>query len=58
MAESLSHLHVGLEEHFHPEHKPTNAELVQRAVELAAEVGRPVATTAEAAEILELPKRP
>ena len=26
------HLHVGLEEHFHPTHKPTNEELVRQAV--------------------------
>jgi uncharacterized protein (DUF849 family) len=50
------HLHVGLEEHFHPEHKPTNQELVQQAVALIAEVGRPVAATADAARILRLPK--
>ena len=37
------HLHVGLEEHFDPDRKPTNVELVDEAVALAAEVGRPVA---------------
>jgi len=50
------HLHVGLEEHFHPEHKPTNAELVAQAARLAQEVGRPVATTEQAAAILKLPQ--
>jgi uncharacterized protein (DUF849 family) len=49
------HLHVGLEEHFHPERKPTNAELVREAAALAASVGRPVATGADAARILRLP---
>jgi 3-keto-5-aminohexanoate cleavage enzyme len=46
------HLHVGLEEHFDPERKPTNVELVTEAVGLCAEVGRPVATTAETLQIL------
>jgi len=49
------HLHVGLEEHFDPERKPTNAELVDEAVKLCASVGRPVATPAETAELLGLP---
>ena len=52
------HLHVGLEEHFHPEHKPTNEEIVKQAVALVAEVGRPVATVAETARILDLPQQP
>lgn len=50
------HLHVGLEEHYHPEHKPSNEELVRAAVALAAEVGRPVATTRDAEGILGLPR--
>jgi 3-keto-5-aminohexanoate cleavage enzyme len=49
------HLHVGLEEHFDPERKPTNVELVEEAVKLCASVGRPVATPAETAELLGLP---
>ena len=49
------HLHVGLEEHFHPTRKPTNEELVRQAVSLCNEVGRPVASCAEAARILDLP---
>jgi len=52
------HLHVGLEEHFHPERKPTNEEIVRQAVALAAEVGRPVASVAETAALLSLPKAP
>jgi len=51
------HLHVGLEEHFHPERKPTNVELVTQAVDLAKAVGRPVATPGDAAAILGLPER-
>jgi 3-keto-5-aminohexanoate cleavage enzyme len=50
------HLHVGLEEHFHPTRKPTNEELVRQAVALCDEVGRPVASCAEAARILDLPR--
>jgi len=49
------HLHVGLEEHFDPERKPTNEELVREATALVAEVGRPVATHADAVRILGLP---
>ena len=46
------HLHVGIEEHFHPDRKPTNEELVREAVELCAKVGRPVATCADATALL------
>lgn len=49
------HLHVGLEEHFHPERKPTNEELVREAAALVASVGRPVASIADAERILALP---
>ena len=48
------HLHVGLEEHFHPERKPSNEELVREAAALAAEVGRPVASTADTERLLGL----
>jgi len=48
------HLHVGLEEHSGVR-KPTNEELVREAVELAGEVGRPIATPGEAANLLNLP---
>ena len=51
------HLHVGLEEHLDPDRKPTNEELVAEAVALCDEVGRPVATCAEAAIELGLPDR-
>ncbi|MFN0092388.1 MAG: 3-keto-5-aminohexanoate cleavage protein [Acidimicrobiales bacterium] len=49
------HLHVGLEEHFDPDRKPTNVELIEEAVALCKEVGRPVAGCAEAAELLGVP---
>lgn len=49
------HLHVGLEEFQHPERRPSNEELVAEAVALCDEVGRPVATCEQAAEILGLP---
>ncbi len=51
------HLHVGLEFHFDPERKPTNVELVTEAVELAEATGRPVATSEQAAALLDLPRR-
>lgn len=50
------HLHVGLEEHFHPTHKPTNVEIVQQAAALAAEVGRPIADGRETSRLLDLPR--
>ena len=49
------HLHVGLEEHFDPDVKPTNVELVEQAVALAASVGRPLASSADAVRMLALP---
>ena len=51
------HLHVGLEEHFDPDRKPTNVELVREAVELVEKVGRPLASAAETAALLALPPR-
>lgn len=45
------HLHVGLEE-YAGDRRPTNAELIGECVALAAEVGRPVATTAQTVELL------
>jgi 3-keto-5-aminohexanoate cleavage enzyme len=47
------HLHLGLE-FFGGDRTPTNAQLVAEAVELCAAAGRPVATPAQAAEILNL----
>ena len=49
------HLRVGLEDYAGPA-TPANEELVKRAVALAAEVGRPVASPGEAARLLDLPQ--
>lgn len=51
------HLHVGLEEFYDPGRQPTNVELIAECVDLAAEVGRPIATPTQAAELLGLPSR-
>jgi uncharacterized protein (DUF849 family) len=59
MLEALArgaHLHVGLEDHV-GDTTPTNVELVDAAVALCAEAGRPVATIAQAEAILDLPRR-
>ena len=48
------HLHLGLE-FYGGDRQPTNAELVEEAVALCKEAGRPVATCEEAAGILGLP---
>jgi len=50
------HLRVGLEDYAGPA-QPSNSELVAQAVALARAVGRPVATPAEAARLLDLPVR-
>lgn len=47
------HLHLGLE-FYGGDRTPTNPELVEEAVALCAEVGRPVASTEDAVEILGL----
>jgi uncharacterized protein (DUF849 family) len=47
------HVRVGLEDYAGPT-QPTNEELVRSAVEVANDVGRPVATPDEAANILDL----
>ncbi|WP_238963305.1 3-keto-5-aminohexanoate cleavage protein [Mycobacterium paraintracellulare] len=49
------HLHVGLE-FYAGDRTPTNVELVTEAVEAAAAVGRAVATSADAAALLGLPR--
>jgi uncharacterized protein (DUF849 family) len=51
--EAGGHLKVGLEDHA-GDRVPSNEALVEEAASLAAEVGRPVATPAEAARILRL----
>ena len=50
------HVRVGLEDHA-GSRKPTNVELVEEVVDLAAATGRPVASCAEAAQILDLPRK-
>ena len=50
------HVRVGLEDYAGPR-TPANAELVEEVVALAGEVGRPVAGCAEAARLLQLPRR-
>src|SRR5262249_38213921 len=49
------HLHLGLE-FYGGDRQPTNAELVGEAVALVEASGRPVASCADAAEILGLPR--
>jgi len=49
------HLRVGLEDHAGPR-RPTNEELVREAAALVRATGRRVATCAEAARILGLPR--
>jgi len=54
------HVRVGLEDNIYyrrGELARSNAQLVERAVRLAAEIGRPVATPAQAREILSLRRR-
>jgi len=48
------HLHIGLED-YGGSRRPTNAELLEEAVLLCDKVGRPPASSAEAASILRLP---
>ena len=50
------HLLIGLECHFDPDPKPSNVELIPQAQALAAQLGRPLPTPAQAAEILRLPR--
>jgi uncharacterized protein (DUF849 family) len=54
--EQGGHLRVGLEDHAGAR-TPSNLELVQEAVALCREVGRPVATPAQTIDILGLPSR-
>ncbi len=45
------HLRIGLEDYAGPD-KPTNLQLLEAAIKLCAEVGRPIATPAQTREIL------
>jgi len=49
------HLHVGLEDYSGPR-TPTNEDLVREAVQVAGDVGRPIATPSDAARLLDLPR--
>ncbi|HKK50611.1 MAG TPA: 3-keto-5-aminohexanoate cleavage protein, partial [Myxococcota bacterium] len=49
------HLRVGLEDHA-GDRTPSNLQLVEEAVALCAEMGRPVATAVEAGKIIGLPR--
>jgi 3-keto-5-aminohexanoate cleavage enzyme len=51
------HVQVGLEPYAGPR-QPSNVELVEEVVALAKQFGRPIATPAQAAAILELPTYP
>jgi uncharacterized protein (DUF849 family) len=51
------HVQVGLEP-YGGERQPTNVELVEEVVALAGSLGRPIATPAEAASMLQLPTYP
>lgn len=51
-----AHLHVGLED-FAGARTPTNGELVEEAVALCRDVGRPVASSDDAAALLRLPRQ-
>jgi len=53
--EKGGHLHVGIEEFYSAERSPTNVELVCEAVALVAKVGRPLADSKAAVQILDLP---
>jgi uncharacterized protein (DUF849 family) len=54
--EQGGHLRVGLEDHA-GSRQPSNVALVEEAVALCREVGRPVATPAQAVDVLGLPSR-
>ena len=53
--EQGGHLHLGLEEFYSSDRQPTNEELVKEAVSLAGSLGRQIATTDQATEIMGLP---
>ena len=54
--EQGGHVRIGLEDHA-ADRKPSNRELIEEVVAIAREVGRPVATPRQAAEIMGLPRR-
>ena len=52
--EKGGHIHTGLEDHLGAA-QPSNVELTQQAVALCKQVGRPVASCEQSAELLALP---
>ncbi len=54
--EQGGHVRIGMEDHA-ADRTPTNRELIEEVVAIAREVGRPVADSRTAAEILGLPRR-
>ncbi len=54
--EQGGHVRIGLEDHA-GDSKPSNRELIEQVVAIAREAGRPIATSAQAAEIMGLPRR-
>ena len=56
--EKGGHVRVGLEDFWDGERTPSNTELLEELVSLCNEVGRPVASPAEARELLGLPSTP
>jgi uncharacterized protein (DUF849 family) len=50
------HVRIGLEDHA-GDSKPSNRELIEQVVAIARAVDRPIATSAQAAEIMGLPRR-
>ena len=55
--EEGGHIRVGLEDYCGPR-KPKNIELVEEVIALAKTAGRPLATSYDAAAILNLPRGP
>ena len=54
--ESGGHLRIGLEDYAGPG-SPSNSDLLEQAITLCKQVGRPLASSSEAAELLEVPVR-
>ncbi|MCH2410787.1 3-keto-5-aminohexanoate cleavage protein [Myxococcota bacterium] len=54
--ESGGHLRIGLEDYAGPG-SPSNSDLLEQAITLCEQVGRPLASSSEAAELLEVPVR-
>lgn len=54
--EAGGHLRIGLEDYAGPD-KPSNLDIVEAAIELCSEIGRPLATRAETASLLRIATR-